>query len=89
MSNWTYGGTASNPVLTGNTGNGNVTYMYKVSTAADSTYSSTKPTNAGTYTIRAQVDSTANYNGDTSTATFTIAKAPINPTVSIQGWTVG
>ena len=89
MSNWTYGGTAQNPNITGNTGNGAVTYDYKISTAADNTYTPTKPSNAGTYTVRATVGATSNYNGATVTNTFTIAKASINPTVSIQGWTVG
>ena len=47
MANWTYGGTASNPVPTSSTnGTSNVTYKYKVSTAADSTYTTTKPSAA-------------------------------------------
>ena len=30
IANWTYGGTASKPSVTGNTGSGTVTYKYKV-----------------------------------------------------------
>ena len=90
MSGWTYGGTASNPSVDGNTGNGAVTYEYKVSTAADSTYSGTKPSNAGTYTVKATVAETANYYGATATTNFTIAKANLsNFSVSMSGWTEG
>ena len=89
MANWVYGGTASNPSVSGNSGNGNVAYYYKVSTAADSTYTPTKPSNAGTYTIKAVIPETANYNGATVTNDFTIAKANISPTVNMSGWTYG
>lgn len=75
MSGWTYGGTAQNPTVSGNSGSGTVTYSYKISTDADSTYTTTKPSNAGTYTVRAVIDATTNYNGGTATNTFTIAKA--------------
>ena len=72
MSNWTYGGTASNPSVSGNSGNGTVTYSYKP--ANGSTYSSTKPSDAGTYTVKAVIAETTNYNGATVTTNFTIAK---------------
>lgn len=75
MAGWTYGGTPSNPSVSGNTGNGTVTYKYKVSTAQDSTYTTTKPSDAGTYTVRAEIAETTNYNGATITTNFTIAKA--------------
>lgn len=80
MAGWTYDGTASNPSVSGNSGSGNVTYSYKISGADDSTYTSTKPSNAGAYVVRATIDVTTNYNGATVTNTFTIAK--INPTVT-------
>ena len=83
MAGWTYGVTASNPSVSGNSGSGNVTYSYKVSGTDDSTYTSTKPSNAGTYIVRAVIDATTNYNGTTVTNTFTIAKA--NRTVTISG----
>lgn len=75
MAGWTYGGTATNPSVSGNSGSGTVTYNYKVSTAADSTYTTTKPSNAGTYTVRASIAATTNYNAGTATTNFTIAKA--------------
>ena len=82
MANWTYGETASNPAVSGNSGNGEVTYEYKVQGAADSTYTSTKPTNAGDYTVRATIAATANYNGSTATKDFTIDKATMTVTVT-------
>lgn len=85
MANWTYGGTASTPSVSGNSGNGTVTYHYKVSTAADSTYTTTKPSAAGTYTVRASVAATTNYNAGTATKNFTINKA--TPTLSVTGKT--
>lgn len=75
MSGWTYGGTAQNPSVSGNSGNGSVAYSYKVNGAADSTYTSTKPSDANTYVVRAIISETSNYNGATVTNTFTISKA--------------
>ena len=75
MSGWTYGGTASSPSVSGNSGSGSVTYYYKVSGAADSTYSTTKPSNAGTYTVKAEIAQTTNYNSGSCTTNFTISKA--------------
>ena len=69
---WTYGDTANAPDVTGNTGNGAVTYEYKVKDAADSTYSAKVPSDAGNYTVRATVAQTANYNGNTAVKDFTI-----------------
>lgn len=75
LSNWTYGATANNPSVTGNSGGGTVTYYYKVSGAADSTYTTTKPSNAGNYVVKAVVAETSNYLGNSTTNTFSIAKA--------------
>lgn len=80
MNGWTYGGVATNPSVTGNTGNGTVTYRYKVSTAADNTYSSTKPNAANTYTVEATIAATSNYNSGTATKNFTISKAALTVT---------
>ena len=47
MANWTYGGTASNPVPTSSTnGTSNVTYKYKGRGSTTYAESATKPTNA-------------------------------------------
>lgn len=83
ISNWTYGETASNPQITiDGSSNGAVTYYYKVRTAADSTYTTTKPSNAGNYTIKATVAETTTYKGTSCTNTFTINKATGNATIS-------
>ena len=83
LSDWTYGGTASEPVPTSDTnGINNVTYQYKVKGAADTTYSDTLPTNAGNYTVKAIFAATDNYNEVTAEADFTIAKA--TPAIAIK-----
>ena len=48
------------------------TVEYKSKGAADSTYSATKPTAIGEYTIRVTYGETANYNGFSSTANFSV-----------------
>ena len=74
MDGWTYGETAANPTSTPKWGT--ATYQYKVSTAGDETYTATKPEDAGTYTVKATVAATDNWNAAiTSTADFTIARA--------------
>ena len=84
MANWTYGGTASTPSATAKYG-GTITYEYKVSTAADSTYTTTKPSAAGTYTIRATSTGTSNYDSDVKTTNFTINPKAISGTVTVSG----
>ena len=77
ITGWTYGSAANTPTVTGNPGNGSVLYEYKKSTDADSEYSRTVPTAAGTYTVRATIAATANYQGGTATANFTIDQATL------------
>lgn len=72
---WTYGATASAPTVSGNEGNGTVSYEYKVKDASDETYTDDVPTAAGDYTIRATVGETDDYADATATADFTIQKA--------------
>ena len=74
---WTYGETPKTPTVTGNTGNGAVTYEYKAKDAADSTYTTTVPTDAGTYTVRATIADTTSFMGGVATKDFTIAKATV------------
>lgn len=72
---WTYGATASAPTVSGNEGNGAVTYEYKWKDADDDTYTADVPTAAGDYTVRATVAETDDYADATATADFTIQKA--------------
>ena len=89
MDGWTYGETAKEPSVSGNSGEGTVTYQYKVSGADDSDYSDTVPSNAGTYTVKATVAETDNYNSGTATTEFTIAKAGSQTTAENQTVTYG
>ena len=83
ISNWTYGGTASNPSVAGNSGSGAVTYYYKLTSA--SSWSTTKPSTAGSYDIRADIAATTNYNSGSCTNTFTISpKTVSSPTITLS-----
>ena len=92
MEGWTYGETAKTPVPTSETnGTNGVTYQYKVKGANDGTYSTTVPTNVGSYTVKATFPATDNYKEVTATADFVIAQAThhssgsssSNPTYSV------
>ena len=88
LDGWTYGQVSNTPGLTNNPGNGAVKYMYSASENGE--YTETKPTDAGTYYVRATVSETANYNGHTTaSASFIIAKASINLSVTLGDRTYG
>ena len=70
MKNWTEGYRASEPVLAGNPGEGDVTFTYAKQGKDD--FTEKKPTSAGRYIVKATVAETANYNGGEATAQFTI-----------------
>ena len=72
---WTFGATANTPTVSGNEGSGAVTFEYKKKGAADDSYSTDVPADAGEYTVRATVAETDDYVDGTATADFTIAKA--------------
>ena len=78
ITGWTYGATANNPEVSGNTGKGSVSYTY--ATKGTETFGETVPTAAGEYTVKATIAETTNYNGAEATADFTISKA--TPTVT-------
>ena len=85
---WTYGEKANTPSVTGNPGNGAVTYIYEKKNA-DGTYTQVdKPENAGEYRLTAVVAETDEYLSGTATTTFTIDKAPntaeFNTTARVQ-----
>ncbi len=87
---WTYGLynlEVNAPRVSGNTGSGAVTITYKA--AGASTFTSTVPQNAGTHTVKAVVAETDNYAAGEATSEFTIAKANLNLSVDIAGWTYG
>ena len=87
---WTYGLynlEVNAPRVSGNTGSGAVTITYKA--AGASTFTSTVPQNAGTHTVKAVVAETDNYAAGEATSTFVVAKANLNLSVDIAGWTYG
>lgn len=81
ISNWNYKSEAVTPTLSGNEGNGAVSYFYKLSSADDSTYSAEVPTAVGDYTLKAVVAETGNYLSGEATKTFSIL--PIDRTETI------
>lgn len=83
LANWVYGNSASAPAVEGNTGNGDVSYLYKVKDAADDTYTATVPTTVGTYTVKATIAESTQYFGATATADFAITKRTVTITSGI------
>ena len=75
ITGWTYGEKANAPSVTGNPGNGAVTYTY--SDKQDGTFTATVPVNAGTWYVKATVAETDNYLGGEATLSFAIAKATL------------
>lgn len=75
IEDWKYDETASTPSVTGNAGNGTVTYRYKKTSEADTAYSATKPVDCGEYTVKAEITETKNYNAASATVSFEITKA--------------
>ena len=84
ITGWTYKASPNAPTVTGNKGNGAVTYEYFTdencttkTTAANSLSNSEGgvPKNAGKYWVQATIAETENYNGATAKAGFEIKKA--------------
>lgn len=84
VADWIYGNQASAPVITGNDGNGEVTYLYTGTDYSDAV----APTKAGTYTLEITVAETANYQGGKASCEFTIEKATVTvPTIEDKVYT--
>ncbi len=86
-----YVGEAVSPDLELDTGwyDGTPVYEYKLSTDPDTSYSTTVPTTAGTYTLRVTLPETANFEADTDTDTFTISRKTFTAEVSVEDILVG
>ena len=81
INGWTYGQAANLPTVTVNkTFSDEVSYIVEYS-ADGAAWSTSVPTEAGTYTVRAKVEDTDNYKGAAATYNFTITKA----NVTIEG----
>ena len=95
ITGWDYGSydaTENAPSVTSNPGSGALTYQYKVKDADDETYvawpESPNTIAAGTYTIKATVAATTNYNSGTGTKDFIIAKATPTITFAEESYSV-
>lgn len=77
LEGWTYGDAANTPAVTGNLGNGTVTYTYANAAAPSLNYTSDVPVNAGNYSVKAAIAETDNYLAKEVTNTFSIAKADL------------
>ncbi len=84
IDDWTYGGTASTPSVSGNPDgtDDQIIYEYKVKDAGNNTYSSTVPTNAGDYVVKATLPGSTNYGESVATKDFVINKATLTVTGS-------
>ena len=79
IENWTYGGTASVPSVTGNTGGGAETVTYS-GTAYDGTEyagSASAPDRAGKYTVKLSVAASGNYAAGSAQSSFEILRATL------------
>ena len=86
---WTYGDESNQPSTTATAGASTATYQYKVKGAADDTYSNTKPTDAGEYTLQATIAESDGYVGATATTDFTIAPKAATVKANDAGKTYG
>ena len=77
ITGWTYGEKANAPVLEGNPGEGQVTFLY--SGKKDGKFTDAVPTRAGSWFVKAEVAGTDNYEGATTApVSFAIAKVNIS-----------
>ena len=87
LKNWTYGGTASAPSVTGNTGDGaeTVTYSGTAYDGTEYTDSDTAPDRAGKYTVTVSVAASGNYAADSAQSSFEILRATLTDnTVAVK-----
>ena len=76
---WTYGEEANSPSVTADFGKGTAKITYSGTTNAGDSYSGdTAPTEAGSYTVKATIEGTANYKGASAEQPFTVSRAPID-----------
>ena len=88
LEGWAYGATANEPTATAT--DGTPEFTYAVAGGSEwGTYDAIVNGKAGSYTVKAAVAESANYNAGEATANFTIAKAANTVTVAIEGWTYG
>ena len=83
---WTYGEDANSPLASANFG----TVVYEYYVQGTTTKLEGRPTDAGSYYVKAVVAETANYAGVETTKEFTIAQASNSISeFTMEGWTYG
>ena len=70
LAGWAVGAEPNTPVVSGNAGNGTVSYTYSV--VNGETFTETVPTTIGNYVVKATIAESANYFGTEVTGTFSI-----------------
>ena len=70
LAGWAVGAEPNTPVVSGNAGNGNVSYTY--SEVNGETFTETVPTTIGNYVVKATIAESTNYFGTEVTGTFSI-----------------
>lgn len=75
IAGYVFGGTVSQPVVTGNKG-GELSFVYEGTGVTDYETSATAPTEAGTYRVTATAAATENYLAGSATAAFEITLPP-------------
>ena len=78
ITGWKYGATPNTPSVEGNLGNGTVTYTYKDAEDEEAEFSTTVPTNVGSYLIKATVAETANYLTGQAENEFSIERGDLS-----------
>ena len=87
---WTYGQSANGYTVTGNPGGGAIEAVYGGTTNAGAAFGGGQaPTEAGSYTLTVTVAETENYLGGSASTSFTVARAALHVSVSIEGWAFG
>ena len=86
LNDWTYGDTANTPTPSSTTNEtNNVTYQYKEKNAeGENTWSTTVPTDAGEYTVKATFPANDSYGEATAIADFTISKKKLTATITAE-----
>ena len=87
---WTYGQSANGYTVTGNPGGGAIEAVYGGTTNAGAAFGGGQaPTEAGSYTLTVTVAETENYLGGSASTSFTVARAALHVSVSIESWAFG
>jgi hypothetical protein len=83
-------GTTPDPQIVSKTGDGTISYEYKVRDADDNTYSTIVPRNAGNYTVRGIISETTTYGKALSASVnFSISKVTLTVTADNNSKTYG